>query len=322
MKLFSVSDNLAALMTKHNSGKLKLVIAFTTLYLVWGSTYLAIRIALETLPPFLMAGLRYVIASASLALFVPKKGWEKVTATHWKSAFIVGGFLFLGGNGGVVWSEQYVPSGITALIVATVPIWTVILEWRWMRKKRPDTLTLSGIILGFLGLWFLVSPSLTHHAPIPLIGIVVLLCASLSWAIGSIMTRRVKLPSSWVLASAMEMAAGGVWLFFLSFVSHDWQKIHSSIISFRSVAAVIYLVIFGALIGFTAYKYVLKNTSPTLSATYAYVNPVIAIFLGSAFAGEPLTMRVIFGAFIILAGVFLITISKFSKAATSENIQA
>lgn len=298
-----------------NSGAstLKLLAAFATVYLVWGSTYLAIKIAIATLPPFMMASLRYFAAALIIAPWIPKKDYLDLRFIHWKSALTVGGLLFLGGNGGVVWAQQTVPSGIAALVVATVPIWTVLLEWKWTKRTVPTPKVIIGILLGFLGLVFLLNPAKHSGQQIPVMGILVLMLASLSWAVGSIKARVVKLPGNPQLTNALEMLAGGVLLGFVSLIHGDWQQVRWERISVASLAAVGYLVFFGAIIGFTAYKYMLKHTSPTVSATYAYVNPVIAIFLGWIFAGEALSLWTAAGALLTLSGVFLITISSGSR---------
>jgi drug/metabolite transporter (DMT)-like permease len=287
--------------------KWRLIFAFGLVYVVWGSTYLAIRIAIETLPSFLMAGTRFTVAGLILFAFARRNEKVKIQAVHWRSAFIVGALLLAGGNGGVVWAEHWVPSGITALIIATVPLWTVFLEIVWNKNNKIDFRTLSGIFLGFAGLWYLIRPA-ENASNIYLPGALVLLTAALSWSIGSIYARRAPLPKTDLLPTAMEMIGGGSILLMLGTFSGEWLQVRPEAFSLRSVMALLFLIVFGALVGFTAYKYILKHTSPTLSATYAYVNPVIAVFLGWFVLGEPLSPRLFTGAAIILAGVFLITI--------------
>lgn len=299
---------------KITDSKIKLILAFLTIYLVWGSTYFAIRIAIKTLPPFLMASSRYLLAALILSFFASRKEKGKIDISHWRSAFIVGGLLFLGGNGGVVWSQQFVPSSIAALVIATIPLWTVLIEWKRNPSKKMDWKIFLGLFFGFLGLWLLLEDQTKGQNHFQVKGILVLILAALSWAIGSIYARQALLPSSPILTNAMEMFAGGIWLAAVSLLTGDWKHLHLEKVSISSILAVGYLVIFGALIGFTAYKYILKHTTPTLAATYAYVNPVVAIFLGWFFAGETFNFKMLIGAGIILAGVFLITISKTSKS--------
>jgi len=296
--------------------RFKIIAAFAAVYILWGSTYLAIRIAIETLPPFFMAGTRFLCAGTLLYLLVPSKERVTPSQTHWKSALTIGALLLLGGNGAVVWAQQKVPSGITALIIATVPLWTVLLEWLWLRKPAPSQLVLAGVLLGFGGLWLLIRPD-AEHAGIPLTGGLVLLGAALSWSIGSILARKVPQVPSAFQATSMEMLSGGALLLLAGFVTGETSELGHSVFSARSLLALAYLILFGALLGFTAYKYILKNTSPLLSSTYAYVNPVIAVFLGWAFAGEPLGHGTVAGAACIIAAVFMITFFSAQKQKSS-----
>lgn len=301
---------------KQNHLTLKLIFAFAAVYILWGSTYLAIRIAIETLPPFFMAGTRFLIAGALLYLLVPAHERVVPSSIHWKSALTVGALLLLGGNGAVVWAQQKVPSGITALIIATVPLWTVLLEWLWLRKPAPSRLVFSGVLLGFGGLWLLIRPD-AEYAGIPLAGGLILLGAALSWSIGSILARTVPQVPSAFQATSMEMLSGGSLLLVAGCLSGEVFQLGDHTFSVRSLLALAYLILFGALLGFTAYKYILKNTSPLLSSTYAYVNPVIAVFLGWAFAGEPLGHSTLTGAGFIVSAVFLITFFGAQKQKSS-----
>ncbi len=304
-------------MQKKESSGFKIPLAFATVYLVWGSTYIAIRFAIQTIPPFLMAGLRFLCAGTILYFFASFTEKVKPRPAQWKSAFLVGALLLVGGNGCVVWAEQVIPTGITALIIATVPLWTVLLEWLWRKKKRPGALVFVGILLGASGLWFLVSPK-ANGAVLDPIGVLVLLLAAFSWTIGSLYARYADLPHSSFLATGMEMIGGGALMLLLGTLAGEWPRLHLHAISEKSLLAFLYLIFFGSLVGFTAYKYILKRTSPTLSSTYAYINPIIAVLLGWGLAGEPITWRIGIGALIILAGVFLITLSQKEKAPLSS----
>lgn len=317
LKFRTFSDTLDS-MPERNSPDFKIPLAFATVYLVWGSTYIAIRFAIETIPPFLMAGVRFLCAGSLLYFFAASKEKVKPSFAQWKSAFLVGALLLVGGNGGVVWAEQLVPTGITALIIATVPLWTVLLEWLWRRQKRPSALVFLGILIGAAGLWFLVSPE-TNGVALHPVGVLVLLAAAFSWALGSIFARNADLPQSSFLATGMEMIGGGALMLTLGTLAGEWPQLRLHAISAKSFLSLLYLIFFGALVGFTAYKYILKRTSPILSSTYAYINPVIAVLLGWALAGEKVTWRIGVGALIILAGVFLITLSQKEKpSATLE----
>ncbi len=287
--------------------KWKIMSAYGAVYLLWGSTYLAIRIAIETLPPFLMAGIRFVIAGTLLYVWARLRGAPRPLKVHWRSAVIVGALLLLGGNGGVVWSEQFVTSGIAALLVATVPLWMSLLQILWKQESRPSLQSLAGILLGFSGIWFLAAPNPSDIHGVPLWAAAVLTLAALSWAAGSLLTRHLPLPDSSSASTGMEMIAGGICLLFASLLSGEPQHVNFAEVSFRSWLALTYLVVFGALVGFSCYIWIVKVTPPALSSTYAYINPVVAVFLGWMILGEPLTPRILTGAAVIIAAVFLIT---------------
>ena len=281
-----------------------MIAAFTVVYLIWGSTYLAIRFTIETLPPFLSAGLRFFLAGVVLYLFARFKNKEPAPQKqHWGPAFIVGGLLLLGGNGAVVWAEHYVPSGLAALFIAIVPLWMVLLEWWWHQTKRPSTGVFFGIGIGFFGVWLLIKPG-----GINLGGALLLLLASFSWSIGSIYSRKADLPKSPFLSTAMQMIGGGTLLLLLGLAQGEYLHFHIADFSAKSVGALLYLVIFGSLLAFTAYIWLLKNAGVARTSTYAFVNPVVAIFLGWAFAGEKLDAQTAIAALFVLVAVILITL--------------
>jgi drug/metabolite transporter (DMT)-like permease len=287
--------------------RLKIVVAFAAIYLVWGSTYLAIRLAIETLPPFLMAGVRFVIAGVILYGWTRWRGAPRPGRGHWAAAGIVGGLMLLGGNGGVVWAEQRVPSGLTSVLIATVPLWVALLEWLrcGTRPSRPMAI---GLAMGLAGIILLVGPTeLAGSSRMDLLGAVVLILAALSWAAGSLYSRRASLPASPLLATAMEMLAGGLLLLLASLVTGQAADLDLSQVSLQSVLALGYLIVFGSLVAFTAYTWLLRVTSPARAATYAYVNPAVAVFLGWALGGEPLTVRTLLAAAIIVGAVVVIT---------------
>jgi drug/metabolite transporter (DMT)-like permease len=282
--------------------------AFAAIYLIWGSTYLAIRIAIETFPPFLMAGIRFLIAGAILYPWSKLHGAPQPSRAHWLAATVVGGLLLLGGNGGVVWAEQHVPSGLTALLIGTVPLWMVLLDWLRRNGVKPSNSVIVGLMLGFVGITLLIGPGkIAGGRQVDLVGAAVLILASLSWATGSLYSRRAQLPASPLLATAMEMLAGGALLFVAGLLAGEWTRFNLSALSLRSWLALGYLIVFGALVGFTAYIWLLRVSTPAHVSTYAYVNPVVAIFLGWAFAGEPLTARTLLAAAVIVAAVVIIT---------------
>lgn len=296
---------------EHDPKRWQLVLAFAAVYIIWGSTYLAIRFAIATIPPLLMAGVRFLISGLILYVWSRVRGASKPERVHWRSATIVGGLLLLGGNGGVVWAEQRVPSGLTALVVAIVPVWIALMEWLRPGGRRPSWKVTAGLGLGTLGLVLLASPGdAALGARIDLVGAAVLVFATLCWATGSIKAKHSPLPASPLLGTGMEMIMGGVLLILGGVVLGEVGDVHLAAISAKSAVAMAYLILFGSLMGFTAYIWLLRVSSPTRAATYAYVNPVVAVFLGWALAGEAITLRTILAAAVIVGGVVLITTSR------------
>jgi len=282
--------------------------AFAAVYLIWGSTYLAIRFAVETMPPFLMAGTRFLIAGTILYTVMRRRGAPAPTHLHWRSALIVGALMLLAGNGGVVWAEQEVPSSIASLMVATVPLWMVMLNWLHGDRIRPTAGVALGLAMGTAGIVLLVSTGQgTDGQPLHAAGLLVLTVGSLSWAIGSLYSRRAPLPGDALLGTAMEMLAGGALLFLAGMASGEAGQAAWQDVSRRSVLAFLYLIVLGSLVGFSAYIWLLRNSTPAKVSTYAFVNPVVAVFLGWALGGEPLTARTLLAAAIIVGGVALIT---------------
>ena len=280
--------------------------AFATVYIVWGSTYLAIRLGVETIPPFLMAGTRHLTAGLLLYLWMRSRGTPKPEWRHWKSAIAIGGLLLLGGNGLVTWAEQRVPSGLAALIVSSVPIWMAVLEGI-ENRARPAPAVIGGLLLGVAGIVLLVAPGrLGGNGHVDLLGAAALLTAALSWSFGSLYSRRAPLPSATLLATAMEMTAGGVLLWIVGLVFGEARRLDLAAISTRSAIALGYLIVFGSLLGFSAYIWLLKVSTPARVSTYAYVNPIVAVILGTLFAGEVLSARVAIAAAVIVGAVALI----------------
>lgn len=289
--------------------KWKIGAALAAVYVIWGSTYLAIAIAIETMPPFWMAGVRFVVAGALLYGLARLTGAARPVPVHWRSAALIGGLLLLGGNGGVVWAEQRVDSGLTALLVSTVPLWMVLLQWLRPGGVRPAGRVLAGVAVGFAGLVMLVRPGSGHGGIDPL-GVAVLMVGCLSWAWGSLHSRRVSLPASPLMATALEMITGGALLMLAGAVTGEPARLDLAAVSLRSALALGYLVVFGALVGFTAYIWLLRVASPVVVSTYAYVNPIVAVFLGWLIRGEPLTGSTLAAAAVIVTGVALITSAK------------
>jgi drug/metabolite transporter (DMT)-like permease len=287
--------------------RLRLIAAFAAVYLIWGSTYLAIRFAIETLPPFLMAGVRFLLAGGLLFAWARSKGATPPTFAQWRTAAIIGALLLLGGNGGVVWAEQYVDSGLAALLITSEPFWIVLLVWILPGGHRPRGAVLLGLLLGLLGIALLVGPSNLVGGPrVSLAGAAVLILASLSWAAGSLYSSRARIPGSAPLAAGMQMLAGGILLAALGLAAGELRGLNLALASARSILSLVYLLIFGSLVGFSAYFYLLRNTTPARASTYAFVNPVVAVFLGWAFAGEKITGLTLLATAIIVLGVMLV----------------
>jgi drug/metabolite transporter (DMT)-like permease len=293
----------------------RLLTAFAAVYIVWGSTYLAIRFAVETLPPLLMAGARFVISGLILLAWARfREGAAPPSRGEWRVALISGALLLLGGNGGVAWAEQRVPSGVAALLVAVVPLWMVLLAWLGPDGKRPRPAVFVGVGLGLAGLALLVGPDALKQGGTDAVGAGALILASLSWAAGSIYIQRASRAASANSASGSQMLAGGLVLIIAGIVAHEPSRLDVAHASTRSLLAFAYLVTVGSLIGFTAYLYLLAHTTAAKAATYAYVNPVVAVFLGWAIGHETVTSRTIVAAAIILAGVAIITVTRESTA--------
>jgi drug/metabolite transporter (DMT)-like permease len=297
----------------------RIVIAFAAVYLIWGSTYLAIHFAIETIPPYLMGGVRFLIAGGLLYAVLRLRGVPAPTRRQWRSTFVVGSLLLFGGNGGVMVAEQFVPSSLAALLIAIVPLWMVLLNWKWGDRVRPTLGVIGGVILGVIGIGLIAAPGTSADAVNP-IGLGILIVASLSWSIGSLYSRRADLPSNALLSTAMEMLMGGSLMFVVALVLGQGGLIRWENVSLRSVASVGYLVIFGSLLGFSAYVWLLRVTTPAKVATYAFVNPVIAVFLGWLVAGEALSVRTLIAAAIIIAAVVLITLNPGQKPHAPQSI--
>ncbi|HVD15946.1 MAG TPA: EamA family transporter [Actinomycetota bacterium] len=293
--------------TTERAPRLGLVIlALGTVYLVWGSTYFGILIAIRTIPPMSMAALRFTVAGGLLYAWAVRRGdreGDRPGLAQWAAAAVVGTALLAAGNGAVTWAEQRIPSGIAALLIASVPLWMSILG-RVLLAERLSWLAVVGLAVGFAGLVLLVRPSGTDR--LDLTATVVVLGGALAWASGSVWSRRAPLPRRPLVTTGMEMLAGGAVLAVASVVGGEPARIRFAEISVSSVLAVAYLVVFGSLVAFTAYVWLLRNVRTSVVGTYAYVNPVVAVALGAVLGGEPVTGRALLAGAVILAGVALI----------------
>jgi drug/metabolite transporter (DMT)-like permease len=281
--------------------RLGIVLALLAVYLIWGSTYLGIRIALEGFPPFLMGGVRFLIAGGGLYLFLRLRGAPGPTRRQWIGSALVGCLLLVGGNGGVIVAEQWVASGLAAVWVSTMPVWAALfagLFGRW-----PGRLEWLGLTLGVAGVALLYMESDFQASPL---GAIALTIATVSWAFGSVWSSRLSLPSG-LMASAAQMLAGGLVLFLLSLGAGEKM---TQMPGERPILALLYLIIFGSIIAFSAYLYLLKHVRPTVATSYAYVNPVVAVGLGVWLAGEQITAVGLAGMAIILLAVGLVALAK------------
>jgi drug/metabolite transporter (DMT)-like permease len=284
-----------------------ILLAFAAIYIIWGSTYLAIRYGVQTIPPFSMGGVRFLIAGAVLYAYAQWREPARPTLVQWGATAIVGGLLFLGGNGLLSWSEQFIESGVAALLVATTPVWMVLLAWTQRGGSAPGLRVVAGLVLGFGGLAVLVGPAeLAGSGRLPLWPVFALLMGSVCWSIGSVYSRSLPLPRSSVLTASMQMITGGALLMVTGLVLGEHRGFHLSQVAWQSAAAFFYLMVIGSWVGFTAYVFLLKWAAPAHVATYAYVNPIVAVFLGWAIAGEEIGARMLLAAAIIIAGVVLI----------------
>ncbi len=287
--------------------KLALISAFAALYLVWGSTYLFIRFAIGTLPPFLMAGSRFLCAGLLIYFSSRLRGTERPHPGTWRDAAIIGGCLLLCGNGGVTIAETFIDSGLAAVVVATVPIYIALLAWLSGSAPRPSLPVALGLAGGMIGVGLLLAPSLhfdrssSHRSAI---GMAILLGASFLWSVGTLYSRRARIAKSTLLAAGQQMICGGILLLLTSLITRE--KFQLSQLTPLSVWSWIYLVLIGAIIGYGAYAFLLRHCDPAKVATYAYVNPIVAVLLGSLFAGEHFTLRMGMAAALILGSVAIV----------------
>jgi drug/metabolite transporter (DMT)-like permease len=300
------SSESAALTRSHNNGGL-VVLGFAIVYVIWGSTYLAMKIGIESFPPLLLAGTRHLFVGVVLYPLFRWKTGERPTWLQWRTAIITGSLLLFVGNGGVCVAEETVPSGVAALLVATVCLWMVIVDWVRPGGVRPAPRILVGVAMGFAGLVLLVGPArLGGSGRIDLKGAAILVVASLAWACGSVYSKHGVLPRSPLLGMTMQGLAGGVALWIAGFLTGEVGAFHLSAISLRSWLAIGYLIVFGSILGFTSYLYILKNSTAARVGTYALVNPVVALFLGWLIVGESITIRTLLAAGVILTAVILV----------------
>ena len=293
--------------------KYQIILGFAAIYLIWGSTYLAIRLGVETIPPFLMAGVRFVFGGMIFYLWGKAKKAESPKPKHWISTSIVGLLLLVGGNGLVSWAEEVVPSGITALIIAMVPMWIVLVDWIRPGGNRPRQAVVIGLILGFIGVGALINPTnVGGLAEIDHFGAMLLILATIFWASGSVYSKYAEMPKSQFVSSGMQMFSGGVVLLILSLLTGEFSELQIQDVTSISILSLVYLITLGS-VGYGAYIWLLKVTDPSKVATYAYVNPVIALVLGNMIASEPISSWTIICSIIILTAVIIIITARSKR---------
>jgi drug/metabolite transporter (DMT)-like permease len=307
------------------SKRIRIIIAFAALYLIWGSTYLGIRFSIETIPPFLMAGTRFLLAGLIMYAIAWSQGMVKSSWANWRTSLIIGACLLLGGNGGVTISEKYIDSGLAAVIVAIVPIYIVVLGWVSGMAPRPTPIVWLGLVGGFVGVGILLGPSLrfsSNDAHGPAIGMSILLVSTFLWSAGSLYSRVAKHAASPFLTAAQQMMCGGMLLLLTGALTGELRRFHPGSVSILSLASFAYLIVIGAVVGYTAYIWLLRHCDPAKVATYAYVNPIVAVLLGAAFAGETLTMRTVMAAGLIIGSVAMVITAQQLRARMEPPISA
>jgi len=303
---------------KHHTSPGLVLAAFATVYIVWGSTYFGIRYAVESIPPFLMGGSRFFVAGAVLFTWSQRKGFSWPTGRQWRDATIVGCLMLLGGNGGVTWAEQTVPSSVTALIVAIAPLWMVLLEWREPGGRRPTLRVFAGLLVGFIGVAYLVLAGHGYDGgALNPWGIAAILFATVTWAAGSVFSRCATKPKSALTSTGMQMIAGGGVMMIVGFALGEGPQFSFSTVTAVSAWAWVYLALFGSLIGFTAYLWLLQVSTPSKVSTTSFVNPLIAVVLGCTLGGEPFTPKLLLsGAMILVAVILILRSAKPRKQST------
>jgi drug/metabolite transporter (DMT)-like permease len=299
----------------------KTLLAFAIIYLLWGSTFLAIRIGVREVPPLLLAGMRFFAAGIILYAWMRATGTASPTRREWASATLLAALIFLVDYGLVFWAEQRVPSGITAVMLATIPVFTALAEILILRTQRLTPRLGIALVVGLAGVAVLVSRSASFgDAPIERSGALALVIGAISWSLASVLSRKLSSPQSKVMSSAAQMLVGGILLLLAAAIFGEFQGFHPREVSNGAWLALLYLIVAGSIVAFTAYVWLIHHESPTKVGTYAYVNPVVAVLLGYFVAGEPLGARTILGTFLVLVSVVVITTTPKNKEANSATL--
>jgi drug/metabolite transporter (DMT)-like permease len=305
MATTSTTETLSATAANASEKRLLIFLSFLSIYVIWGSTYLAIRFSVETIPPFYTAGIRHLCAGSILLIWALAKGlrptWNQIRAS-----VVIGFFFFLVGHGSLHWAERVVPSGLAALLIAVEPIFVFLLSSAAARTWRLNGMLLTGILMGLLGVGLLLRGTTGQPAHGLTLGSLAILVGAFSWSVGVIYSRRSHLSGSPLLLSALSLLSGAAMLLFTATIAGEAREFSFSRVSTRSWLALGYLIVFGSVIAFTAYNWLLEHYSPTLVATHTYVNPVVAVVLGWAYGGEAVTVRVLLAAALVVLAVVLV----------------
>ena len=300
----------------------KTLLAFAVIYFVWGSTYLAIRVGVREVPPFLLAAMRFLVAGVVLYGWMIAQGEPSPSARQWRSVSLLAILIFVIDYGLVFWSEQRVASGIAAVMMATIPAFMALSEIIFLRTQKLTVRLALALLIGIGGVEVLMSRSLNlGDAPIDRVGAVALIIASMSWSVASVLTRKLPLPPSKVMSSGAQMLAGGVFLALTAAALGEFRNFHPSAVSRGAWLSLLYLIVAGSIIGFTAYVWLLHHESPTKVGTYAYVNPVVAVLVGYFLGGEALGLRTILGTLLVLISVVVITTTRAKKPAAAPSVE-
>ena len=301
----------------------KTLLAFAIIYLVWGSTFFAIRVGVREVPPFLLAAMRFVVAGLVLYGWMIARGERSPTGRQWKSVSLLAILIFVLDYGLVFWAEQSVPSGVTAVMMATIPVFMALSEIVFLRTQRLTLRLALALSIGIGGVAVLMSRSLNlGGAPIDKTGAMALIVASMSWSVSSALTRKLPLPASKVMSSGAQMLAGGVFLAIMAAALGEFRKFRPGTISLGVWLSLLYLIVAGSIVAFTAYVWLIHHESPTKVGTYAYVNPVVAVLVGYFLGGEALGLRTILGTTFVLISVVVITTTRAKKPVATRPVKA
>ncbi len=296
-----------------NKKQLEIAAALLIVYVFWGGTYLGMKIGIETIPPFMLAGFRFALAGIILYVYAKLRGAANPTFENWKTSGIIAALLLLGGTGIVCWAEQTVPSGIAALLIATVPLWIIIIGFFSKDRVRHSKGSMVGVGLGLVGIGILVLPNFFDQQSVTAIdpvGLLAIIFAAFSWSLGSMYSRKVRQHDSALLSNGMQMILGGIFLLITAFFLNEFDGFQLQQVSLRSIIGFSYLVVFGSIIAFSAFIWLLKNAEPLWVSTYAFVNPIVAVFLGYLLVGEVLGLNSMISAAVIIVSVVIITVFK------------